>query len=417
MGRIFNKRILLCFLVIIIFAFFMQISELLFYPSSLQIIKGEKRQMDISFPFTLDINDQDEIVRTIYNEGDNNLKQSIILNGIVEGNANVSLKLLGIPLKKYNVSVVERKEIVPGGNALGIKMNTRGALVVAVTDIIDINGERTSPSRDAGIRVGDSIIEINGIRIESSQEVVEILNHLKDSDIKLKILRNKEEIEKKVKPVESIQDNAYRIGVWVRDKTSGIGTMTFYDKETKRFGALGHGISDNDTKELLTVENGIIMNAKISDIEQGEKGRPGEIKGIFYSTDKVIGRIKENSDYGVYGTITEDFDININESLPIGFRDEVETGRAHILTTLDGENIDKYEIDIEKIEKQKGPRQKSMIVKITDEELLNKTGGIVQGMSGSPIIQKGKLIGAITHVFINDPTKGYGLYIEWMLTN
>lgn len=417
MWRYFNKRNILCFIVVLLFAFLAQIGGILFYPSNLQIIKGEKKDLDISFPFTLDFSEDESIVKPIYNEGQSNLKQTVTFNGLMEGNTNIDLKLLGIPLKSYNVNVVNRKELIPGGNAVGIKMNTLGALVVAVTDIIDTNGNKTSPSRDSGIRVGDSIIEIDGKKIESSQEVVEILNDLKDIEVELVILRDKKEIKVSVNPVQSIQDNAYRIGVWVRDRTSGIGTMTYYDEDTNTFGALGHGISDMDTKELLKVEDGTIMNAKISDVEQGEKGVPGEIKGIFYSTDKIIGRIEKNIDFGVYGSLTEGFNTNIKDSIPIGFRDEVETGKAHILTTLDGEKIGKYEIEIEKVERQDVPKQKSMVVKITDEELLNKTGGIVQGMSGSPIIQNGKLIGAITHVFVNDPTKGYGLFIEWMLNN
>lgn len=417
MGRYFNKRILLCFIVILLFAFFSQISESLFYPSDLKIIKGENKALNVRFPFTMDFSEDENIVKTIYNEGQNKLKQTITLNGMTEGSTNLSLKFLGIPLKNYNINVIDRKELIPGGNAVGIKMNTRGALVVAVTDIIDIDGNRTSPSRDAGIRVGDSIIEINGKKIESSQEVVEALNSIKNTEVDLKILRNKKEIKISVKPVQSIQDNAYRIGVWVRDKTSGIGTMTFYDDENNTFAALGHGISDMDTRELLTVEDGIIMNARISDVEQGEKGTPGEIKGVFYSTDKVIGNIEKNIDYGVYGSLREGLKLDLNEKIPIGFREEVETGKAHILTTLDQEHIGRYEIYIEKIKRQDLPGQKSMVIKITDQELINKTGGIVQGMSGSPIIQNGKLIGAVTHVFVNDPTKGYGLYIEWMLNN
>lgn len=417
MGRYFNKRILLCFIVILLFGFFAQFNELLFYPSNLKIIKGENKAIDIRFPFTMDLSENESIVKNIYNEGQSNLKHTVTLNGMAEGSTNISLKLLGIPLKNYNLNVVDREELIPGGNAVGIKMNTKGALVVAVTDIIDIDGNRTSPSRDAGIRVGDSIVEINGEKIESSQELVDILNDIKNSQVDLIILRDKKEMEITVKPAQSIQDNAFRIGVWVRDKTSGIGTMTFYDDVNNTFGALGHGISDMDTKKLLTVEDGVIMNARISDVEQGERGKPGEIKGVFYSTDKVIGSIEKNLDYGVYGSLREDLNLEVNEKIPIGFKEEVETGKAHILTTLDEDNIGRYEINIEKIERQDMPEQKSMIIKITDQELLNKTGGIVQGMSGSPIIQNGKLIGAVTHVFVNDPTKGYGLYIEWMLNN
>lgn len=418
MWKSFNRRIFLCFIVIILFAVFAQKGGLLFYPSDLRIIKGENKEMDVSFPFTIDSStNNDSIVKTIYNEGPSNRSNSLTLNGILEGNSNISLKLLGIPLKSYNIEVVDRKELIPGGNAVGIRMNTRGALVVAVTDIIDVDGNRTSPSRDSGIRVGDSIIEIEGEKINSSQEVVEILNKLKDQELSMKILRNNEEKDISLRPVKSLQDNAYRIGVWVRDKTSGIGTMTYYDQDNNTFGALGHGISDMDTKELLSVEDGLIMNAKISDVEQGKKGSPGEIKGVFYSTDKIIGNIDKNIDYGVYGSLDEDYMPDSNEMIPIGFKEEVELGKAEILTTLDGENIEKYEIEIVKLERQSSPEQKSIIIKITDEELLNKTGGIVQGMSGSPIIQNGKLIGAVTHVFVNDPTKGYGLYIEWMLNH
>lgn len=418
MWRYFNKRILLCFIVIFLFVFLAQLGEVLFYPSNLQIIKGENKEMAITFPFSIDHSKEDSsIVKTIYNEGNNNLQQRVIFNGMEEGSTNLQVKLLGIPLKNYNVDVVDRPEVIPGGNAVGIKMNTRGALVVAVTDIIDINGNRSSPSRDVGIKVGDSIIEIDGKKIETSQEVVEILENIKDKKVNFKILRNNDELDIKIKPVQSMQDNAFRIGVWVRDKTSGIGTMTYYDEDSKSFGALGHGISDIDTKKLLTVEDGVIMNAIISDVEQGKKGTPGEIKGVFYSTDKVIGTINKNIEYGVYGSITEEFNGTNKEKIPIGFKEEIETGKAHILTTLDGKNIGEYEIFIEKLEKQSSPSQKSMVIRITDEELLNKTGGIVQGMSGSPIIQNGKLIGAVTHVFVNDPTKGYGLYIEWMLNN
>ena len=231
----------------------------------------------------------------------------------------------------------------------------------------------------------------------------------------MKILRNKQEKNLNIRPVKSLQDNAYRIGVWVRDKTSGIGTMTYYDQENNSFGALGHSISDIDTKELLSVEDGLIMNAKISEVEQGEKGSPGEIKGVFYSTDKIIGDINKNIDYGIYGSINEDYMLDNHEKISIGFKEEVELGKAEILTTLDDDNISRYEIEIVKLVRQNTPQQKSMVIKITDEKLLSKTGGIVQGMSGSPIIQNDKLIGAVTHVFVNDPTRGYGLYIEWML--
>lgn len=420
MGKFKLKaRYLFLILLVLVIGFSLQINQILFYPSSLKIIKGDNKNLNISFPFYLDSNIDKNIVETIYNEGTNNLKQSLTLSGKDAGEANLQIKLLGfIPVKNYNINVVDRPELVPGGNAIGVRMNTKGVLVVAVTEVIDINGNRTSPARDAGLKVGDSIIEINGEKIVNAEQVVKILNNVKGKEVSILVLRNKGEFQTVTTPVQCLQDNSYRLGIWVRDKTSGIGTMTFYDKESNTFGALGHGIADMDTGRLLTVEKGLVMNAKISNIEQGKKGAPGEIKGVFYKTDEILGDIYENNTFGIYGKISNDFkELKNKESIPIGFKEEVQVGKAYILTTLDDNNIEKFEIEIIKAEPQVKPDQKSMIVKVTDERLLNKTGGIVQGMSGSPIIQNDRLIGAITHVFVNDPTKGYGLYIEWMLEN
>ena len=202
----------------------------------------------------------------------------------------------------------------------------------------------------------------------------------------------------------------------MRDKTAGIGTLTFYDENTGIFGALGHGITDIDTGELLKIENGKIMSARISEIEQGSKGSPGEIKGAFYETQDALGDITSNTEFGIYGKLyKKNLDNNKSKPLPVGFQEEVKEGKAYILTTINDNKVQKYEIEIVKAQNQPFPEQKSMIIRITDKKLLQKTGGIVQGMSGSPIIQDGKLIGAVTHVFVNDPTKGYGIYIDWML--
>lgn len=414
MGKFRLKtKYLLLFIIIFVLFYSLSLSQSLFYPSDFKIIKGENKNLNISFPFSLDNRDV-SIVETIFNEG----KKSITLNGIDEGETNLQIKLLGlIPVKNYNVNVVNRPELVPGGNAIGVRMNTKGVLVVAVTEVIDIKGNRISPARESGLKVGDSIIEINGEKISSAEQVVRILNNVKEEAVNIVVLRNKEEIKITATPIQCLQDNSYRLGIWVRDKTSGIGTMTFYDKKSNKFGALGHGISDMDTGKLLNVDNGLVMNAKISDIEQGKKGTPGEIKGVFYKTDDILGEIYDNNDYGIYGVLKDNDDIKIKNSIPIGYKEEVKPGKAYILSTLDDNIVDKYEIEILKVEPQEKPQQKSMIIKVTDERLLNKTGGIIQGMSGSPIIQDDKLIGAITHVFVNDPTKGYGIYIEWMLEN
>ena len=362
--------------------------------------------------------EQEGIVQTIYNEGEERgLKKSYNLNGIDEGSSELQLKLLGlIPVKNYDINVVNRPKVIAGGNAIGVRLNTKGVLVVAVTDVIDQNGKRHSPAKDAGLRVGDNIININGVKVLDAQHVVEMLNDIEENEVEIVVQRNKTEFETRTQPIKSIQDNCYRLGIWVRDKTSGIGTLTFLDNETKEFGALGHGITDMDTGDLLTVDKGNIMNAKIAKIEQGKRGTPGEIRGVFYETDNVLGSINKNTSYGIYGDINEEYFETLNDnSISIGFKEEVKEGKAHILTTVEEGNTEKFEIEIIKASPQSKADQKSMVIRVTDEKLLNKTGGIVQGMSGSPIIQDDRLIGAVTHVFVNDPTKGYGIYIEWMM--
>lgn len=412
-----NKTILFFVLLITALLFTLQFNQILLYPSDFNIIKGEDKNLDISFPFSLDNGEKEDVVQTIFNEGHNHFKKSYSLNGVDTGEAQLQLKLLGlISVKNYNVNVINRPALIPGGNAIGVRLNTKGVLVVAITDVIDVEGKRTSPAKDSGLKVGDSIVAINDEKITNAEQVVEILNQIKDKEINIKVMRNKGEFITVATPVQCLQDNSYRLGIWVRDKTTGIGTLTYYNPKNNSFAALGHGIADVDTGKLLTVEDGLIMNAKVSDIQQGKKGTPGEIKGVFYKTDEVLGDISINNEFGIYGDLTDSF-LGQNKLKPISiaFKEEVQEGKAHILTTLDENIIEKFEIEIVKVENQDKENQKSMIIKITDPKLLNKTGGIVQGMSGSPIIQNGKLIGAVTHVFVNDPTKGYGLYIEWML--
>lgn len=412
-----NKNIILfkltlLFLVIL----FVQFNPLLFNQSNFKLIKGENKNISVSFPFYIDIDKDEQIVKPIFNEEKGSFKRSYNLNGISIGKTKAQLKLLGlIPVKNYDIDVVNRPRLIPGGNAIGVSLNTKGVLIVAITDVIDSEGKRLSPAKDAGLKIGDSIIKINGEKILTAEQVIEILNKQNDK-IEITVLRNNAEFKTKTIPVKSIQDNSYRLGIWVRDKTTGIGTLSYYNYENESFGALGHGITDLDTGKLLNVENGLIMRAKVAGIQQGKKGKPGEIKGVFYKTDDTLGDIKINDELGIYGNINDDYKKQIkNKPIPIAFKDEVKEGKAHILTTLDDNTIKKYDIEILKTENQNKENKKGMILKITDPTLLEKTGGIVQGMSGSPIIQNEKIVGAVTHAFVNNPTKGYGLYIEWML--
>lgn len=397
-----------------------QIFNIVRFPSQIDVIKGDSKNLNIFFPFSLEIKEDSLDIVEFSHDKENklslNLKNSYSIKPTNKGIANLKFKLLGLfSIKDIKVNVLDEIYVIPGGEAIGVKLNTKGVLVVATSEIEGIDGKLYNPAKEAGIKVGDSITMIDGIKVEDADHVVELLNNIKNNKVKIEIERNNTAFTTEVTPVKSKQDNSYRLGIWVRDKTAGIGTLTFYEPNSKKFGALGHAITDIDTGTLMKTENGEILKAKVSSIEQGKKGNPGELRGMFFDTGEVLGKIENNSSFGIYGTIYNDKFLQQNKLMPIGSQNEVEIGKAHILANIEGDMVEKFEIEIVKLEEQNTPKAKSMIIKITDKKLLEKTGGIVQGMSGSPIIQNDKVIGAVTHVFVNDPTKGYGIYIEWML--
>src|SRR5699024_5772594 len=276
--KISKKGILFSLLFVLTILYFCKFNQILFYPSNFQIIKGENKNLDVSFPFSLEYEKQDNIVEPIFSEEKTPLKKSYNLQAEQTGNSQFQIKLLGLlPVKNYNVNVVNRPYIAPGGSAIGVSFNTQGVLVVAITDVIDADGKRTSPAKDAGLKVGDSITKINNKNVTNAEQVVKTLNNIKKEEINITVTRNNKEFTTSATPIQSLQDNSYRLGIWVRDKTTGIGTLTYYNLEDNTFGALGHGITDADTGELLTVKNGLIMRAKVSDIEHGKKETPGEM--------------------------------------------------------------------------------------------------------------------------------------------
>ncbi|MEK6266819.1 MAG: SpoIVB peptidase, partial [Clostridium sp.] len=334
-------------------------------------------------------------------------------NKIVNVNSQEFLEVSSNPTKNSSEILV-----YPGGGPIGVKLNTKGVLVVALSDIDGVKGKMQSPAASAGVQIGDSIIRINDIEINSAEDVTRFVNKEKDSEIILKLQRknNTDYFEVKVKPVIDSTDGKQKIGLWVRDSTAGVGTLTFYDGSTKKFAALGHPITDADTGTILNVNNGVIISSNIVSIKKGTKGNPGELRGLFVDENKIKGQIFKNTECGIFGNGNNSLvNPKFNKPMKIALRNEIKEGKAQIITTINGSEPELFDIEIQKLLTQNTSGSKSMVIKITDSRLLDKTGGIVQGMSGSPIIQNNKIIGAVTHVLINKPDIGYGIYIEWML--
>ncbi|WP_411167909.1 SpoIVB peptidase [Clostridium sp. MB05] len=341
-------------------------------------------------------------------------KNILVKNGEINKD-KLEVKFLGlIPIKSVAVSKVNDLELYPGGTSVGIKLSTKGVLVVGHSDIDSIEGKVESPAKASGIELGDVIIKINGEEIENSKDLSKKIKNLTNSKVSVDYLRNNSNQSKEI-DLEK-EDNEYKLGLWVRDSTAGIGTLTFYDKSTSIFGALGHPITDGDTNKPFTIRNGDLLNSSVISVRKGEKGSPGELKGLFVNEKESLAKIEKNTESGIFGEASKEL---INKTfckpLKVGFRNEIKEGEAKIITTIDENGPKMYDVEIIKLLPQEEPGPKSMIIKVTDEELLAKTGGIVQGMSGSPIIQNNKIVGAVTHVLINKPDVGYGIYIEWML--
>ncbi|HEY5587641.1 MAG TPA: SpoIVB peptidase [Candidatus Paceibacterota bacterium] len=308
--------------------------------------------------------------------------------------------------------------VYPGGQPIGVKLNIKGVLVVALSDIESKTGKIASPAATAGVQIGDSIIKINNVEIIHAEDVTRFVNRENNSEITLIIQRknNLNTFEVKVNPAVDSKDGKRKLGLWVRDSTAGVGTLTLYDDKTKKFAALGHPITDADTGTILSVSNGVIVSSNIVSIKKGTRGNPGELRGLFVDENIIKGQIIKNTECGIFGNGTKSLiNSKFNKPMKIGLRNEIKEGKAEILTTINGSEPELFEIEIQKLLSQNSSGSKSMIIKITDSRLLEKTGGIVQGMSGSPIIQNNKIIGAVTHVLINKPDMGYGIYIEWML--
>ena len=330
------------------------------------------------------------------------------VSSVGEYKLNISL-FNKIPIKISNLTISDRQYVVPSGEIIGLRIFTKGVMIVSIEEI-DTRKGSANPAKTAKLQKGDVICRIDGCLIENSAQVERIVTACEGKKLSVEFIRNGNTFSTSITPVYSVSENKYKTGLWIRDSAAGIGTMTFYEKKSGFFACLGHAVCDIDTGEVLPLSNGDIVDATISGCVKGKSGTAGELCGNFKS--QSLGTLFINDNFGVYGYL-KNTDTN-PEEIPIALKNEIRTGNAQIISTVENESKAYYDIEIEKINPD-DKDGKNMVIKITDSKLIEKTGGIVQGMSGSPIIQDGRLVGAVTHVFLNDPTRGYGIFAETMI--
>lgn len=387
-------------------------------PEKIHLIKDQAQVFSFSIPVQAVFNSENTAAFKI-NDSDEasnvNLSNEFTLLSTETGETEVTVSVFGVlPVKTITVSTLPDMDVVPSGAAVGVRINTDGVMVLGTGIVKASTGEELEPAKNV-LKAGDLILALNGTPIVDKKELTQAIEGSGGEDILFRIRRGAETLEATLTPVLSEDNDSYKLGIWVRDSTQGIGTVTYYDPQSKRFAALGHGILDVDTKKLMTIKDGQIMHSSITSAREGKKGVPGELLGDI-DKNQNLGEIRSNTTFGVYGYLNDEGLTALeNTPMKIALQTEVVEGEAYILTTVNGDTPKKYKVQIESINKYSNDDSKGMIVRITDPLLLAKTNGIVQGMSGSPIIQNDKLVGAVTHVFVQEPTKGYGIFIENML--
>ena len=386
--------------VIILILVYMYVCNITMFPSSIILMQGEA--LNLNTVLGLNVKNTETITAS------SNLNNSILEE---TGKINLELNLFNLfSVKDVTINVIPKTTVIPLGKAIGMKMYTKGVLVVGMSEI-----EGNKPYENSGIQTGDKIIEINNKKINNTEELIECVNSSNGKSVQITYISDNKEEVTNILPVKT-GENEYKLGLWVRDAAAGVGTLTFYEPSTGEFGALGHGINDVDTYELIDIANGELVTTNIIDIVKGEDGTPGEIRGVI-DGESTIGSIYKNTSYGVYGKVTDKSRLNLsnNNELEVANRSEITTGKAQIMCELENGKVKKYDIEIQKLFLENNQNNKSMLIKVTDEELIEKTGGIIQGMSGAPIIQNGKFIGAVTHVLVNDSKMGYAVFADLMI--
>lgn len=394
-------------------------------PGNIKLKAGIEQKLELNLPISGEIVKTETVqaVQVLEQEESNvpkaairvDLMRAITMKADHLDSYQMNLKLFGIiPFKQVDIQVIEEESLIPMGIPIGIYVKTQGVLVIGVGEFTGPDGITYAPAKYL-LRSGDYIMAVNGIDVQSKQQFMSAVEDCKGQDMILTVRRQNSDLDIQIQPAMN-QSGTYKIGVWIRDNAQGIGTLTFMDADGN-FGALGHGINDIDTGTLMELDSGTLYSTNIISIKRGMTGHPGEMTGmITYEDSNILGIITENTTEGIYGYCNESLAAQSMgmEAMPIGLKQEVYAGPAQIICSVEGEPR-YYDIEIQEIYMDNTNLNRGMLLKVTDEELLALTGGIVQGMSGAPIIQDGKLIGAVTHVLIQDAASGYGIFIENML--
>lgn len=387
------KNMIIIFVLLILYIY---ITNITLIPNKITLIQGEKYEIKKVFG-----------IETVETASVSNSKEKEI---------NVELSLFGkVFLKNIQVDVLEKIKVVPIGKIIGLRLYTNGVLIVGMSEIEDVNNKLTKPYEASDIKEGDTIVKVNEEEIDGIESLKKVVNNSKGENVTVTIVRDGSVVTSNITPIR-VKNNEYKLGLWVKDAATGVGTVTYYEKETGSFAALGHGIVDFDTDRLIDIDTGEVVTSKVLSIKKGENGKPGEIKGTILN-QRVIGNVTKNTQFGIYGQLTNLASLNIDtsKSMEVALRNEIQLGDAKLICALEDNISKEYEIKIEKIYEQNNSDNKSMLIKIVDNQLLEKTGGIIRGLSGAPIVQNGKFIGAVTNVLVSNPEVGYAIFADMMI--
>ncbi len=390
------KRMKIVITILFLLTAYLYACNITLIPSQITLLKGEQYKLKTLYGI--------DVIET----------SSVALEN--ENITKLNLNILGQTVKEVSVNVIENTEVIPIGKIIGLKLYTNGVLIVGMSEIEDVNHKKERPFENLDIQEGDTILKVNDLEIQTIENLQKEINASKGENINLTLLKEDGSIAtSNIKPVQ-VSNKEYKLGLWVKDAATGVGTLTYYEPTTKSFAALGHGITDNDTDSLINIESGNVVTSRVISIQKGEQGKPGEIRGSIIN-QPTIGTVYKNTDFGIYGELTNLSNLNIdyNKKIQIALRNEIKIGNAKMLCSVDGKETKEYDIKIEKIYDSNNTNNKSMMIEVTDEELIGKTGGIIRGLSGAPIIQDGKFVGAVTNVLVNSPTKGYAIFADMMI--